>query len=227
MRSSIYRLLMLALLGYPMGVFSQASFRTDLTQPLKSHFANLYGVKSDAVHLDIIHAPKSHFSEPFTILSQHGKKLGHQTLWLVGDNSNKKMAITLKVSVDMPVLTAMRKISRRSELNQANVKSMIKRINWNADQYVTSFEELDGMMAVQVLRAGDGITKNMIRSKPDMNRGDDVTVKIVSGNLIVETNGTAKKDGVIGDNVFVILSKTGKRISGEVISKNIVKVELN
>lgn len=227
MRFSIYKLLLVFLLGCPLGVFAQVISQSVLTHSLKSHFANHFNVEVDDIHLRMIHKPKQLPKQPYSIFSQRGIRLGHQTLWLVKDDSKEKFAVTIDVSIDLPVLTALRKISRRSELNQNNVRRMVKRINLNANQYLTSFNELNGMMAVQVLRSGDGITQNMIRPKLDMNRGDDVTVQIVSGDFVIETSGKVRKDGRIGDNTQVLLTKTGKRITGKIISHKLVKIDLN
>ncbi len=111
------------LLGYPLGVFAQETGNTgSLMHELESHFANHFDVKDDAVHLRMIHEPKQLPKQPFSIVSQHGTRLGHQTLWLVEKESGKKSPVTFQVSIDLSVLAATRKISRSSDLNTGNVK---------------------------------------------------------------------------------------------------------
>lgn len=228
MRFSILLVSLLFLPGCPMGIAAQNIDQSDrLIKKLESHFANNYKVSTDVVHLRIMHAPNQYPKNDYSFYSQHGEKLGHQTLWISEDKTGKKYPVTLSVEVDMLVLVSNQKVRRRNELGPNNTELRIKRISRHADQYLRSFEQVEGMMAVQVLDVGEGITFSKIRPKPDMNLGDDVTVKIISGDFVIEAKGRAKKDGIIGDDIFVILAKTGKKISGEIISKNIVKVELN
>lgn len=216
------------LLGYSLGVFGQETGNSGiLMHKLESHFANHFNVKDDAVFLRIIHEPKQLPKQPFSIISQHGTRLGHQTLWLVEKVSSKKIPVTLEVSVDLLVLAATKKINRRGDLNSGSVKKIVKRIYKNADCYLTSMDELEGMRAIQIIRSGVGITQSMIRPKPDMHKGDDVLVQFTNGGLMIETNGKVKKDGQIGDETQVILTNTGKRVTGEIISHKLVRIELN
>lgn len=216
------------LFGYPLGILAQSSEQNGaLIHELESHFANHFNVNNDAVHLRMIHEPKQWPKQPFSILSRHGIRLGHQSLWLVEEVSGKKSPVTLEVSIDLQVLIAERKISRRSELNDLNISPGIKRIYRNANHYLTSMDELEDMMSVQIIPARAGITQSMIRLKPDIYKGDNVIVQLTNGDLLIETNGKVKKNGRIGDETQVILAMTGKRIIGEIISHTLVRIELN
>ncbi len=197
-----------------------------LKSELDYHFANYFTISKNNVHIQLIHVPNK-IPQKFSIRSKYGIRLGHQTLWLIEKVTGKKYAVTLEASIDIPIITAKRKIARRSEFNNKNVTLTVKQIHNDISQYITSFDELEGMMAVQMIRTGTGITQSMLRPRLDMNRGDDIIVQIVSGNIIIETKGIVKKEGKIGEDIPVVLIKTGKRISGEIISNNFVKIELN
>ena len=82
-------------------------------------------------------------------------------------------------------------------------------------------------MASQVIKKGKALTTTMVKNCPDIHKGDLVGVKLVSGNLIVETKGVTKKDGYIGHRAEVTLDRTGKTVFGEIMSMNLVRVELN
>lgn len=226
MRSLTINLLVFVVVGLPVGAFSQVNPSGELVYELKSHFATLFERSNSHVHIEIIHLPKESIPTEYTFYFKKKKKLGHQTVWLT-DNNYKKYPVTFFVSVDLSVLTATRKIKRGEELGDKNVELTTQRINRDWRKYLTSFDELNKMISVQLLSAGDPITNNLIRVKPDMSRGDDIKVQIISGDILVEANGKAIKDGAIGDEVYVAISKTGKRMYGEVISPTTVKVDLN
>jgi len=50
---------------------------------------------------------------------------------------------------------------------------------------------------------------------------------LISGNLIVETKGVSRKDGYLGHRAEVILERTGKKVFGEIVNINLVRVVLN
>ena len=67
----------------------------------------------------------------------------------------------------------------------------------------------------------------MLKPKPDIIKGDRVNVELVSGQLTVATKGIAKKDGFKGSRTEVLLDRTGKRVYGEVVGSNIIRIILN
>ncbi len=86
-------------------------------------------------------------------------------------------------------------------------------------------ESLVGKEAVSAIAEGAMITKMVVRSVPDVRRGETVFVDFRNGPIQVRVNGVALGDARIGDNVKVRLKLESHRVmEGEVIDTTTVRI---
>jgi len=198
-----------------------------LSDVVREYYSQQFNIQSKDIKIKFIHVPDTDRDKHYLVISDPKIKLGHQTIWIEEYVSGETFPVTLEVSAKIPVLVAKKTISRKEEL----APEMFYFDNWlltrDYNRYIYDERELDGTMAIQVIKMGKPLTYSMIKKRPDIFKGDLVSVELVSGNMVIETKGTAKKDGNYGGRTEVILDRTGKKVFGEIIESNLVRVKLN
>jgi flagella basal body P-ring formation protein FlgA len=194
---------------------------------VKLYYAKNLKIFPQDLTLKFIHLPKIDYDDQFSVIPEKKNKLGHQTIWLEEEITGKSYPLTLEVSAQIPVLVANETIPRKKELESKMFTKQSFFINRDLNRYILDIREIEGTMATQVIKKGKALTYSMLKNRPDVHKGDIVGVELISGNLIVETKGIIKKDGYLGRRAEVILDRTGKKVFGEIMSANLVRVELN
>ena len=198
-----------------------------LSQPVKNYYAEQFGVKHQDIKLKFIHVPEIDLDKQYSVIHEQKIKLGHQTIWIEKYNTGESSPVTLDVSAYIPVLVANHTISRKQKLIPDMFTQQNCLLNRDFNRYVQDIREIEGTMSIQVIKKGKALTNSMIKNRPDIYKGDLVGVELISGNLIVETKGVVRKDGYLGRTAEVILERTGKKVFGEIVGTNLVRVELN
>lgn len=209
-------------------VCSQNSYDIkSLSHTIKIYYANVFSIQSNDIKLKFIHVPEIDLDREYTVIPKRKKKLGHQTIWIEEKDNGKSFPLTLEVSAYFPVLVANNTISRKEKLKPEMFKQNSCLLNRDYDLYILNINELKGSMASQVIKKGKVLRTSMMKNHPDIHQGDLVGVELISGNLIVETKGVSRKDGYLGHRAEVILERTGKKVFGEIVNINLVRVVLN
>ena len=78
----------------------------------------------------------------------------------------------------------------------------------------------------QTILEGYFLTTNAVQRLPDVRRGDPVTLKLISGELQLTTQGIAQEPASIRSNVRVMVLKTKKEMVGKLQDSNTVEVKL-
>ena len=209
-------------------VYSQNSdVMKSLSHTIKVYYSDVFSVQSNDIKLKFIHVPEIDLDREYSVIPKRKKKLGHQTIWIEEKDTEKSLPLTLEVSAYFPVLVSNNTISRKEKLKSDMFTKNRYLLNRDFNQYILKIKELKGSMASQVIKKGKALTTSMIKMHPDIHKGELVGVELVSGNLILETKGVARKDGYLGHRTEVILDRTGKKVFGEIVNINLVRVVLN
>ncbi|MBE0363757.1 flagella basal body P-ring formation protein FlgA [Pseudoalteromonas ulvae UL12] len=83
--------------------------------------------------------------------------------------------------------------------------------------HIGSVEELIGSRATRSIRAGSSISLNQICA---VCKGDKVTIYAKHKTLSIKTNGEALENGLIGENILIENSQSGKKIQAQVTGPN-------
>ena len=209
-------------------VFSQNSDGIkSLSHTIKIYYANVFNIQSNDIKLKFIHVPEIDLDREYSVIPTRKKKLGHQTIWIEEKDTGETFPATLEVSAYFPVLVANNTISRKERLTPEMFTQNNYLLSRDFNRYILDIKELKGSMASQVIKKGKALTTSMMKIHPDIHQGDLVGVELVSGNLIVETKGVTRKDGNLGHRAEGILDRTGKKVFGEIVNINLVRVVLN
>lgn len=87
-------------------------------------------------------------------------------------------------------------------------------------------EELEGKRAKVTLRPGKAVSPSQVEVMPDVCAGEEVGLRALADNIVVEARGKAIKDGRAGQKVPVKNLASGKVVVGTVIAPSLVQVEL-
>jgi len=87
--------------------------------------------------------------------------------------------------------------------------------SYAADDYL--FEDNDHLRSG--IRADFPLFKWMIRKKPEVIYGEQITVKIIQDNIEFKMGAKVLQEGYVGDKILVQLKKTKKRFKAEIIDK--------
>lgn len=91
---------------------------------------------------------------------------------------------------------------------------------------LASVDDLVGNRATRLLPAGSELTIYAAEVPPAVERGDTVTLMVTAGSITVTTIGKVQQAGAVGDLIPVENTNTRKIVYGEVISSDLVKIEI-
>ncbi len=196
---------------------------------LKGHYSDIFKVEENDVHIDILKAPRlpNENIELFDARissNQYHIKVGNQHAWLTLSTNGivaHKIPLSISLSVKKDVWVASRKIKRNEKiiLNMLQLENM--EITKNYSKY--HFGNLDYSGKMEIIRkmeVGTILTKQMIGRVPDIKRGDKVNVSLKGDTFAITLPGKARQNGLIGEEVFVMVESTGKRLKGIIDSPN-------
>ncbi len=89
-----------------------------------------------------------------------------------------------------------------------------------------NFRKLQNAVAARDLAPGDPVYARDVTRETVITAGHRVQVEVHSGRVSATTAGVAKQDGRIGDSVRVLLDSSGRELTGTVVAKNRIRVEL-
>jgi flagella basal body P-ring formation protein FlgA len=156
--------------------------------------------------------------------NQSIKKVGSQHAWLTLALHGKiehKVPISLNVTVKKNVWVSNRRI-KRDEIINSNMLSKEKiEITRNYAKYHFSNLDFSGKMKIiRKMEEGTILTNQMFGRVPDVKRGDQVNVSIKGDTFAITVPGKVRQNGLIGEEVFVMVEATGKRLKGIIDSPN-------
>jgi len=197
---------------------------------VSNYVQETFNVSNTDIQLEFIHLPDIEIpfgnSNRLVIESDHiSPKLGYQTLWLKIYDGNyllQKQPVTLKVAIYLDVAVSKRRLKRGESIIHDNVELRRIRINRRYKDLILDLNSIDGLVSKQVIKENCIIRRGMIRNRPEVLRGEDVTIQLKSGLLTLTTSGKSKQDGMIGEEVKVVCNMTGKQIIGTVESPQLV-----
>jgi flagella basal body P-ring formation protein FlgA len=87
-------------------------------------------------------------------------------------------------------------------------------------------ESLAGLESRQTILEGQFLTTPAVQKTPDLKRGDSVSIRIISGGLTLNVQGTAEESGYLDNRVKVMALKTKRVLTGQLKAGSVVEVSL-
>ncbi|HMA62857.1 MAG TPA: flagellar basal body P-ring formation chaperone FlgA [bacterium] len=135
-------------------------------------------------------------------------------------------SISMKVTVKIPVLLASEKIRYGQPITSDQVSLEKIEVDRNLDKFFLSQPNQKDLISTQLIRKNEIIKKSMVKSRPDVKRGEQVKVHLISGAILIKTEGRIRKDCSIGESVQVTLESSRRSLRGQVKNPDLVVVNL-
>ena len=198
---------------------------------LVNQFAEKYDISTSDIGLKLFHVPDMNFNNVEFKVSTKGNslKLGYNRTYIqMLKNSRIENEFQITYSVKIEVLTPVLKHDVKfGKMIKTSDLSMKKRtINNNYDDYFRNLEIEDGMVAKALLREGEILKRSDLKIKPVINRGQEVGLKVYSGNILIELEGIAKESGSTGEKIRVYNRETRRHYFGTIESPQFVVINV-
>lgn len=125
---------------------------------------------------------------------------------------------------DMPILRV--RVSKGQKITPDMFQLERRKRTQGASSSPLSFRNLQNAVAARELAPGDAVYARDVTRETVVTQGHRVQIEVKSGRVLATTAGVAKEDGRIGDSIRVQLDVTGKELTGTVVAKNRIRVEL-
>jgi flagella basal body P-ring formation protein FlgA len=206
-----------------------------LVDAITSFFQRELAIAQSDLRLQIIHFPQLETCQApdcwiEVVTNRETPTLGFQTLWLQVYQDGvmtRRVPITVDVTATVPVVVAARKIHRHEIVTPEMLTTRKMRVGREYRSLIRDPEEITGLMAKYVIPAERPLRPSMFCEAPDVKRGDMVSLKLVSNELVITTTGKARRDGKVGEEIPVICQPTGKPLLGTVQGPREVVVNLD
>lgn len=232
MWSRVYKNIIFILLLFSLANARELHISSSIQHKITKFYADAFNISSSDVGLKVYHAPRldeGALSNLQVTLEAQGHRIkpGYQTLKLKtwkNQQLQKTYRVTLKVIISKPVLIATKKIPYRGIINSDNTKLKKVKISSDIDDYLSESDLDSELISKQLVRKDEIVFKSLTKQMPDVKRGDQVKIHLISGNILIKTKGRVRRDCRIGDEVQVTLKKTRKRMKGELKTGNLVVI---
>lgn len=137
-----------------------------------------------------------------------------------------KVLVPMNVDVSQQVLVATGPIARGTEIRPSHV--ITRKINLDSfrDQYVTSFDQISGMIVKRTFRDGQVIRTDQLTEPTLVERGEKIVITAKAGQTYVKMFGTALSSGKLGDQIRVKNISSSRILVAKVTEKGQVSVPM-
>jgi flagella basal body P-ring formation protein FlgA len=130
---------------------------------------------------------------------------------------------TCVIGLSMPGLRTRRAVVRGSELGADDLEAvLVEAEGWPLRALP---RELEGGRAVVDIAAGQVLQRSMVVPAPLVRTGDEVTVTLRRGPIVVEGRGIAAQTGQLGDVIHVMNPESKRRLAVRITGRRLVEVQ--
>ena len=146
-------------------------------------------------------------------------------------NSETQMQVTVSFSAWAPAFVALRRIQPGEKLSSdLFVVQDVNLATGLAHEYrgviLGSATNLSNLEARQTILEGQYPMSTGVQKVPDVKRGDAVRIRMVAGDIYLNTAGIAQEPAYINGTIRVMTAKTKKELTGSLRDDGIVEVKL-
>lgn len=195
-------------------------------------YAQKYNIDKTDVYLKINHLPDVNITDQSLQLVNKFKSLdlgfNRATIQIIRNGqvlSQHQLTYSAKIEKNIPVLKRIVKFGE--SVTSADLELEKRMLKYNYQQFYTTVDLPEGMVAKALLRKGDILKKTDVRVKPTVNRGQQVDLKVKSGSILIEMDGITKEEGHKGEKIRVYNQTTRRHYFGIVESPQTVVINLD
>lgn len=127
-------------------------------------------------------------------------------------------------SLDLPVAVLKRSLPRNHVLTENDITFQSKDIASMRQGFFTDADAVVGSALVRNLNGNQVLTHRNVEVPAMIQRGDQVTILIRGGGLVVSMEGTAMSDGVHGRQISVRNNSSDRTVRAWVVDRGVVEV---
>jgi flagella basal body P-ring formation protein FlgA len=148
---------------------------------------------------------------------------------LVDEKLDRIVLLKCKVEVFKEILVAKTRINKGDVITDDLIeysKQTINRMQVNSQKI--KLEDVVGKVAALDINENSVITSNLLKEKNVVFRGNQVTIKLINGDLTLTSVGQALQDGYIGQNIQVKIvgGRSTKTVIARVLDTDLVEINL-
>lgn len=136
----------------------------------------------------------------------------------------RSVPIWFAVKAYAPVQVAKRSMAARQRITSNDFRIEERNVVGIRGVPVPTGEVLGSAWLKRGIGAGEVLVDAAMESAPLIERGDDVSVKVVMGSIQIETNGIALANGRLGDTIKVENPGSREAFSGKVIGERAILI---
>ena len=159
-------------------------------------------------------------TEPY---SQHLGKKKLEVSFLVNGHEEARVVMKGELNLYGDVVVTTRRVGRNSVLSHADLTVVRRNISYLGPDPV-GLQAAIGQRSKSSLRPGTMLLANMLEAPPLVKRGDLVTIKANSANIVVSVLGEVRSSGARGEAVKVKNLMSRREVYGEVVDAETVRV---
>ena len=204
----------------------------EIKSTVTDYLAELHRIGIEDIKVDFVHIPLDKVSgyHDFSIEDRTPRAVcGYQNIWCGTKNNEtgkySRFPISVNVSVFKDIWKITKNLKSHTALTEENIYKTRLEIKRNLDRYYFGDVRFDGSFQIrQIVKAGQPLMTRMIERTPDIKRGSIVNISVVKKDFVVSMKGKTRENGIIGEEINVILEATGKRMKGILTSTQEVLV---
>jgi flagella basal body P-ring formation protein FlgA len=123
---------------------------------------------------------------------------------------------------DVPVAVLQQPVARGERIEAGDFATETR--NAGAARGALAIEDAIGMEAARNLAAGAVVRRADVMRPQLVHRGEPVTIRIVSGTLVITASGRALGGGAAGEAVRVFVIATNRTLDGVIESSGTVRI---
>jgi flagella basal body P-ring formation protein FlgA len=132
----------------------------------------------------------------------------------------------LSISVSQEVVVAAERIGRGRMLDGSAVRIEKRPLSSVSSQPFTSLGGVLGAVSRLEIPAGTVLSGSMVETPPIVKGGQMVSVRVVSGGLLIMGSGQILQDGRAGQLVRVLNTKSQRDFLARVVAPDLVEVDI-
>ncbi|MBN1130584.1 MAG: flagellar basal body P-ring formation protein FlgA [Chitinispirillaceae bacterium] len=137
-------------------------------------------------------------------------------------NKKKILPLSCHFKITTSVVIARNDIPRNKIITINDCEMHKRDISAFAQKPCFSLSEVVGKKASRTIPGGSILTGKMVMVQPDIIKGDNLSLQISRGNVIISVSAVARENGRIGEKIWVKNTATNKLVRVVVTDKNSV-----
>ncbi len=205
---------------------SHTSLQQVIKTYLQDNYADKYELSLKFGRLDKRLRLKKCTTELQVFTTSNKEPVGPTSIGVRCENPGWRVRVPVHVHAYTDVLVAKHPIPRGEMITQSHLSFVRHDVGRYHAGVFTDINSLLGMIAKRPIRNTAVITARMVKPRLLVSRGEMITIIAEGNGLKIRTSGKALMDGHRGQVISVKNTRSGRKLSGEVVARSTVRVKM-